>query len=99
MTVGEVRIPSFARVAKTLVACIAVTEYPWPKATVGAVVPDQSATLGRIPRDSPGNPEPVLTPIPNLVRYSYNLSFEIISPILIDPVLLETARIPAVVRR
>ena len=49
---------------------MAVSEYPCPKATVGAVVPDQSLTLGKIPRDSPGKPEPVFVPIPNFVKYS-----------------------------
>ncbi|CAB5019795.1 unannotated protein [freshwater metagenome] len=64
-TVGETRIPLLAIVAKTLVACIAVNEYPCPNATVGAVVPDQSFSEGNKPADSPGNPEPVLLPIPN----------------------------------
>ena len=68
MTVGETRTPSFAIVAKTLVACIAVSEYPCPKAIVGADVPDQSFTGCKIPADSPGRPDPVLLPIPNLVR-------------------------------
>ena len=68
MTVGDTRTPLFAIVANTLVACIAVTEYPWPKAIVGADVPDQSETGRRIPLDSPGSPEPVLTPIPNLLK-------------------------------
>ena len=68
ITVGDTRTPLFAIVANTLVACIAVSEYPCPNATVGAVVPDQSETGRRMPRDSPGRPEPVLTPIPNLVK-------------------------------
>ena len=68
MTVGDTRTPLFAIVAKTLVACIAVNEYPCPKATVGAVVPDQSETGRRIPEDSPGRPDPVLMPMPNLVN-------------------------------
>ena len=99
ITVGDTRTPSFAIVAKILVACIAVTAYPCPKATVGAVVPDQSFTGRNRPLDSPGSPEPVDTPIPNLVKYSCNLSFERVSPILIVPVFEETARIPAVVKR
>ena len=68
MTVGETRIPLFAIVAKTLVACIAVREYPWPKATVGAVVPDQFETGRNSPADSPGSPELVFEPIPNFLR-------------------------------
>ena len=63
-TVGDTRTPSFAIVAKTLVACIAVSEYPCPNATVGAVVPDQSFNIGSNPGDSPGRPDPVLLPIP-----------------------------------
>ena len=68
ITVGDTRTPLLAIVAKTLVACIAVTEYPCPKATVGAVVPDQSETTRKSPADSPGKPEPVFVPIPNLAR-------------------------------
>ena len=40
----------------------------WPNAMVGALVADQSETGRRIPRDSPGKPDPVLSPIPNLDR-------------------------------
>jgi hypothetical protein len=65
---GLTRTPSFAIVANTEVACIAVTEYPWPNEMVGSEVPDQSLTGCRIPTDSPGNFELVLSPIPNLRR-------------------------------
>ena len=68
ITVGDTRTPSLAIVANTLVACIAVTEYPWPNAIVGAEVPDQLFTGWKIPADSPGKPEPVDFPIPNLLR-------------------------------
>jgi hypothetical protein len=81
-----------------LVTCIAVTEYPWPNATVGAVVPDQSLTGWRIPFDSPGKPEPVDFPIPNLDKYPNKVSLESISPIFIVPVFDDTAKIPEVVK-
>ena len=52
-----------------------------------------------MPLDSPGNPEPVFSPMPNLDRYLCKTSFGINSPINIEPVLLETARIPDEVNR
>ena len=51
---GATRTPSFAMVWKTEAAWMAVTEMPWPKATVDFLVPLQVSDEGRSPRDSPG---------------------------------------------
>ena len=67
-TVGVTRTPSFAMVAKTLVACSAVTEQPCPKEKVGSEVPDQSDTGRSKPADSPGKCDPVLWPKPKSVK-------------------------------
>ncbi len=60
------RTPSFAMVWNTEAAWMAVTEMPWPNATVAFLVPLHWLDGSSRPRDSPGKPVPEVAPSPNL---------------------------------
>ena len=96
---GATRTPSFAIVWNTDAAWMAVTEMPWPNATVAFLVPlhvfdggEDAARLAGVPGAGRARPSP------NLRKYDSRVLGFIVSLTRIVPMLLDSARVPATVR-
>src|ERR1700744_5941401 len=94
---GVRRIPPLAIASYTVAIWIGVTDSPWPNGSVYIDVPEYCDGARIVPACSPGSWTPVRLPRPNRCTHALKRSAPSRWPIRAAPMLLDWARIPAVV--